>query len=239
MVKKLITEISEEDFRKLNLKVYKTEREECESGGHRFALVEKSLNDILDEQIEYTIKSGYPSDLYDLRTPVTIAIHEEPSEEDYQEYVEQYKGLSADEARETCRHACGTYLDKFMNRFTGAQTYQIGWGIRHLYSTRDYYEAHEDYWRVRKDETKVIYRVRLSDKWEKEFVLKHKTDTVIWPYDYLPEGVSPDYLSASLAINYDLIDGEWVECSRCGIFKYLYSEHHVPVDKDGKEKFRK
>lgn len=212
MIKKLITEISESDFRKLDIKVHRNERVVVSENipGHpvcKFEMVERSLNEILDEQIALTLKSGYASDLMDLKTPVTIAVHEPD----------------------------GYYLDKFMNRFTGAQDFQIGWGIRHLYSTRDYYEAHEDYWRVSKKETKVIYRITLDSHWTDEFILKHKTDIKPWPYDFLPEGVSPDYSSADLHIEYEL-DGEiWVERGRSAYFYYEHSQAIIPVDKDGRE----
>ena len=193
MIKRIITEISEEDFRKLNLKVRRNERVVVSENVHKFEMVEKSLNEILDNEIKYCLESGYESDLKNLKIPVTIAIHEEPTEEDYKEFINTYKGLlTPDEARNLCRHEW-TYLDKFMNCFTGAQTFQIGWGISHLYSTRDYYESHEDYWRVSKKETKVIYRVKLSDKWLDKFVLKHKTIYNAWPYDKLPEGVNPKF----------------------------------------------
>lgn len=202
MIKKLITEISEEDFRKLDIKVHCNERVQ-----HTFKMVEKSINEILDEQIAITLKGGYASDLVDLKTPVTIAIHEPD----------------------------GYYLDKFMNRFTGAQDFQIGWGIAHLYSTRDYYEAREDYWRVSKKETKVIYRIKLADHWKDEFVLKHRKECKPWPYDYLPEGVShEDFENATLEIHYDLDDnGEWIERNRTGVFNGKCSSAIIPVDKDG------
>jgi len=211
MVKKLITEISEEDFRKLDLKVKRNERVVVSENipGHpvcKFEMVEKSLNEIIDKQIRATIENGCESDLRDLQIPLTIAIHEPD----------------------------GYYLDKFMNRYTGAQTYQIGFGIKHLYSTRDYYECREDYWRVSKKETKVIYRIKLADHWAEEFVLKHRTETIDWPYNELPEGVSPDYIAALLCINYDVQeDGSWKEIGRYGRFIYEHMESHIPVDKDG------
>lgn len=208
MVKKIITEISEEDFRKLDLKVMRNEREEVDERTHRFVMKEVSLNEIIDRQIRATIENGYESDLRDLQIPLTIAIHEPD----------------------------GYYLDKYMNRFTGSQTYQIGWGIAHLYSTRDYYEAHEDYWRVRKDETKVIYRIKLADHWAEEFVLKHRTETIDWPYNELPDTISPDYIAALLCINYDLQEnGSWKEIGRYGRFIYEHCEHHIPVDAEGKK----
>jgi len=205
MVKKLITEISEEDFRKLDLSVARNERVEHPNGGNCFGMVERKVNDILDEVIGKLIESGSEEDLRFLSIPVTIAIHEDD----------------------------GYYLDKFMNRFTGAQTYQLGVGIAHLYSTRDYYEAHEDYWRVRKDETKVIYRIKLSSAYIDKFVLKHKTEVKDWPYDELPEGVSPDYDDAKLEIHYDLVNDEFVEVGRTGVFTCGVIKSIMPVDKEG------
>lgn len=152
---KFITEISEEDFLKLNLKGYQQVWEERinENGLCSRVLVwnEVDLNQLLRENIEYWINQGYESDYIDLQYPVTVAIHKgnEPMPTDF-------------------------YLDKFMNRFTGATTYQIGMGIKHLYSTRDYFEAKEDYWRVAKKETKAIYRIHLHPYHLKCFKLKHK-----------------------------------------------------------------
>lgn len=208
----LITEISENDFRKLNLKVYRHERREIDERTHSFKFIERNINDILDEQIEYALKNGYESDLADLQTPVTIALH---------------KLSTGDDILSSC------YLDKFMNRFTGAQTFQIGWGISHLYSTRDYYEAHEDYWRVKKKETEVIYRVHLNPR---PFVLKHKTVKSDWPYDFLPDGASPDYKSIKLEVFYDLQpDGNWKEHSRVCHLSYEHCSHYIPVDMNGRK----
>ena len=199
-----ITDISEEDFRKLDLKIMRNEREE---GTYKFVMKEVSLNEIIDRQIRATIENGTESDLRDLQIPLTIAIHEPD----------------------------GYYLDKFMNRFTGAQTYQIGWGIEHLYSTRDYYEMHGDYWKVRKSETKVIYRIKLADHWLKEFVLKHKMEIVDWPFNVIPDGVSPDYSKGSLITRYDLQDdGSWKVVGREARFRYLRMEMRFAVDENGK-----
>lgn len=230
MIKRMITEISEEDFRKLDVKVYVTERV-----GNKIELVKKDLNDILDKEIKYCLESGYESDLKDLKIPVTIAIHEEPEPSDYERAHKLFPLMSGEEIEKFVRREF-TYLDKFMNRFGGSQTFQIGWGIEHLYSKRDYYEAHGDYWRVSKKETYVIYRVKLSSKWLDKFVLKHKSEYKSWPYEELPEGVHDDFKVSLLKINYDLQeDGSWKEVSRSGIFKYDCSEHHVPVDINGKK----
>lgn len=131
----MITEIREEDFRKLKIKVKRYDRYKRD-----YEVV--SLNKILDEEIKLIIENGFLEGLKDLQTPVTIAICESGK------------------------------------AYVGGRTYQIGWGIKHLYSTRDYYEAKkDDRWRIRKDETEIVYRVHLKDRTEK-FVLKHKTEIV-------------------------------------------------------------
>lgn len=206
MIKKIITEINEEDFRKLDLSVARNERIDNPDGkSFSYKMAECKVNDILDDVIGKLIESGYEEDLRYLSVPVTIAIHEDG----------------------------GYYLDKYMNRFTGAQTYQLGIGIDHLYSTRDYYECREDYWRVRKDETKVIYRIKLSPAHIDKFVLKHKKEVKDWPYDELPDSVSPDYEDAKLEIHYDLIGDEFVEVGRTAVFKFPGLSDVIPVDKEG------
>jgi len=214
MIKKIITEISEEDFRKLNLRVGRNENVKISENipGHplyQMVMTDVSLNDIIDRQIKATVELGTAEAWKDLNTPLTIAIHE-PG---------------------------GYYLDKFMNRFTGAQTYQIGWGIPHLYSSRDYYECRDgDYWRVSKKETKVIYRIRLADHWFDEFVLKHRVLEIDWPYDFLPEGVSGDYVTAKLCCHQDLQEnGKWKEICRTAKFIYGSVVTIIPVDEYGKK----
>lgn len=235
MVKKIITEISEEDFRKLDLRVYAFEKVKTENGWKPH-MAEIPINAILDGELEYILSSGYESDYESLLTPVTIAIHEPPSEKDYEEVRSAFKGMTDEECHEYCVRAC-SYLDKFMNNFTGPRTFQIGFGIRHLYSTRDYYEAHEDYWRVSKRETKVIYRIKLSESWINKFVLKHKREVQLWPYNELPDGVDPDYIHATLDIWYDRdADGHWVERNREGRFEYGFRTEIIQVDKEGKRK---
>ena len=77
-----ITEISEEDFRKLNLKGYEQtyidihshdEHSECVS--QKLGWKEVDLNTVLDENIAYWMEQGYEKDFEDLKFPVTIAIH--------------------------------------------------------------------------------------------------------------------------------------------------------------------
>ena len=216
MVKQLITDISEEDFRKLDVKISRNEKYVSKSPvtGRdviEWKMTEVSANDVLDIEIDYILNGGHASDMELLEVPVTLAIHE-PG---------------------------GYYLDKFMNRFTGAQTYQLGFGIKHLYSTRDYYECRDgDYWKIRKDETKVIYRIKLDPKWLQLFEVKNKTEIIDWPYDKLPEGVEPGFVEAKLAIGYyKAEDGSWCESCRTGRFKYSFGRMDiVAVNEDGSRK---
>ncbi len=203
MIKHLIKDISEKDFRALNIKVFRHENVIVSENipGHplyQLQMVEKSLNDILDNEIDLALKSGWPSDKKALEMPVYIAIHEENNAD--------FSG----------------YMDKFMNCYTGLQTFQIGWGIKHLYSTRDYYEAHEDYWKVRKKETAVIYRVQLEPR---EFVLKHKKEITkrISPYEYIE-------------VTYDLNEnGEWVPTRETRIIREGRFTQILPVAKTKEE----
>lgn len=191
MVKHLLVDISEENFRALNLKGF---RHVLENG--RSIMKEINLNEKLDEGIEFCLMGGYENDRSQLSLPVSIAIHEENNDE--------YSG----------------YLDKFMNQYTGLQTFQIGWGIKHLYSTRDYYEDHEDYWKVKKSETAVIYRVHLNPKWLDKFVLKHKTEVT--------ERISTNEW---IETNYNLNDltGEWEIGYKTRVRKNRHCTSYEPV----------
>ena len=123
-----ITEISESDFRKLNIKVWYMENHE-----KRY----ENINDMLDEALDIIKGSEFDTDKESLKYPITLAIHIDD----------------------------GFYLDKILNMYTGPQSFQIGFGIKHIYVTRDYYEVRDrkDYWRVKKNETKAIYRIHLGE----------------------------------------------------------------------------
>lgn len=194
MVKQLITDISEEDFRRLNLVAYAYQKVTY-SNSWRYEYVPVSLNDILDESIKDILENGWEDNKTFLSEPVTIAIHECNDK------------IEAGE----CKVISG-YMDKFINSYSGLRTFQIGFGIKHLYSTRDYYECHDDYWRVRKVETKVIYRVYLDKAWLDKFVVKHKVEKS--NIEYKDDGAT------FIETTYDLIDGEWV--ARCKTKVELY-----------------
>lgn len=81
-----ICEISEADFRKLNIFGYKHDRDG--------RWIEVSLNEELDENIKYWLEQGYETDYEDLTMPVTVAIHKEngPNPNDF--YLDKYLNRS-------------------------------------------------------------------------------------------------------------------------------------------------
>lgn len=148
----MITNIKEKDFRKLNLKVW-----QFNIDTRTYERV--PLNKLLDKEISLCLEGGYEENRTFLENPVTIAIHKDNNKKNWQDG--------------------SFYLDKFMDAYSGARTFEIGWDISHLYSSRDYYEDHESYWRVKKTETDVVYRVYLEPR---NFVLKHKTEVIEGEY---------------------------------------------------------
>lgn len=209
-----ITEISEEDFRKLNLKGYRVKKEFVEGpcpgakskeGSWVYLNEEVDLNEELDENIKYWLELGYQSNFEDLKQPVTVAIHTENGSEpkDF-------------------------YFDKFMNQFSGPKTYEMAIGLRHIYSTRDYFESKEDYWRVLKRETKAIYRIHLDVKHLKNFKLKHKTE---WVYVFCDQKENFEH---RIEKNYDLDEttGEWILKSIVEVHVNPDSSNYVPISEE-------
>ena len=160
-MEKFITEISESDFRKLNLIGYRNTRVDADEKSYKMEMMPIELNKILDQSIEFCKEEGF--------TTVAIALHTEPTEEDIEKEMKFFtfdkehgrRNFTREEAFKLALFSC-SYLDKFMNRLSGHQTFQIGCGITHLYSTRDYWEIRDDYWRVKKSETKAIYLIHLG-----------------------------------------------------------------------------
>lgn len=112
--KRFITEISEEDFRKLNLEG----RVAAE-----FDIISKktiALNDVLDACINH-LKECTPELL---SIPITIAI--------------------------------------FNNDVPCERSFSIVTGLKHAYSTRDYFIASGGVWKVKKRHLKAIYRIHLD-----------------------------------------------------------------------------
>ena len=111
--KLFITEISEEDFKKLNLKVVAVDP--FTSTTYK----DVELNNVLDTYLEHC--KYIPSTAC---VPVTVAIFDEWPD--------------------------------------GENSFKVKFGLRHLYSTRDYYQARDGSWKVKKNCLKAIYRVHLN-----------------------------------------------------------------------------
>lgn len=216
MIKRIITEISEEDFRKLNL-VGRTRK--MDRTLRKMVTTEVKLNDVLDREIQFLLETGTGKSFKSLALPVTIAIHEPYPKSFYNKMRAAMPNNTDEEVKDYCESVY-MYFDKFMDRLTGPASFEVGIGIKHLYSTRDYYEARDDYWRVNKKDTKVIYRINLSPEWLSKFELKHKTEIMDWPYNVLPDNVTPDFEKAELHITYRKVNDEWVEEYRSGVFRY-------------------
>ena len=194
----LITEISEQDFRKINLKLWKKTWITTQSG-KKLGWVEISANSELDSTIQYLLDQGYETDAQNLKLPITLCIHvNNYNKEDREDYYG------------------GGYFDKYLNMYTSESTYYMWVGIKHLYSNRDYYFDKEDpICRVRKKETFVIYRIHLEPR---PFVLRHRKEIISKSED------GREWIE----INYDLIEGEWKEVSRARVKRGEQSTIYEP-----------
>lgn len=210
--KPFITEISQEDFEKLALKGYQQVKIFDEkTGTSHYEWKEIDLSEQLDEEIKALFCSATEQSLEFLKCPITLAIHvaNGPKPDDF-------------------------YLDKYMDMYSGPTTFEFGVGIKHLYSTRDYFEGKEDYWKVLKRETKAIYRIHIREIWVKHFKLKHYTSVSDWPYI----GEKPKKgEKIELHVHYDLDDtnDKWVEAYRMKVIKRDGSTSSVFVDENGHE----
>lgn len=210
--KPFITEISQEDFEKLGLKGYQQVKIFDEkTGTGRYEWKEIDLNKQLEEEIQALFCSGTEQSLEFLKCPITLAIHvaNGPKPDDF-------------------------YLDKYMDMYSGPTTFEFGVGIKHLYSTRDYFEDKEDYWKVLKRETKAIYRIHIREIWIKHFKLKHKTEVRPWPY---LEVETEEGEELELHIHYvlDEENDKWVESYRMKVKKNGRCVSYVYVDENGNE----
>ncbi len=201
----LITEISERDFRKLDLTLWKKTWVTNENGTRSLRWLEISANKELDDNIKCMIESGYEEDEKNISLPITLCVHVNNY---IKEDREDYRG--------------GGYFDKYLNMYSGESTYYMWVGIKHLYSNRDYYYDKEyPEFRVRKKETEAIYRIHLEPR---PFVLKHKKEIV--------ETNQPN---SWIEIRYDWVDGEWVETgNRYLIKKNEGSTSYTPICKNDK-----
>lgn len=199
----LITEISEKDFRKLDIIGWKHERvyEKENSRICHFEWRPYHLNDLLDKEIQSWIDDGYEDDELRLKKPVTLAIH-----------------VNNDNKADREHPQGGGYFDKYMNMYSHEATFEFGFGFDHIYSSRDYYYGKGDYWRVKRKETEVIYRIHLEPR---NFVLKHKKVVEFYIDD-----------NSYVEVRYERknADDEWKECGRSIISRNGQMTSITPVD---------
>ena len=172
-----ITEISEEDFKRLHLVGYDNERVDNGDGSFSFKFLRKSLNDKLEEYKKYLAETIL-KDKVDLPWVMAVCIHIEPTEEEIAKERKLLQNIIAnpnhprhgdivDYSKEAYLQALYnfSYYDKWMDRM-GHTTYEFGIGLDHLYSTRDKWQAKGwiDYFEVRKKDTKAVYIVHLEGK---------------------------------------------------------------------------
>ena len=130
-----ITEISFEDFSKLNLKGYKREWKEYQNY-RKLVWVEYDLTKEVQENFDYSKKIGEDGN-------VVVAIHKN---------WEKAKTGAYDIESDFY------YYDKWLNHL-GASTYQLGGGISKLYKGTNKWYIKEDYFEIPYDETEKIYLI--------------------------------------------------------------------------------
>lgn len=139
MQKTYITEISETDFRKLDLEAYERRKVKVDGETSRLEWVKVKMNDIIDKEDEIARENKWAE-----WKSIVIGLHEEPGE------------------GEDIGESGAYYYDKWLTR--QGQTYIFGGfdeeDIR-LYSVRGYWENNsEGYFRVPKSGTRAVYIIR-------------------------------------------------------------------------------
>jgi hypothetical protein len=164
-----ITEISEQDFKKLNLVGYDNERVEIDENSYELKFIKKNLNDKLEEYKQYLAETII-KDKINLPWVMAVCIHTEPDPL-YVDYMKLTTVSATGKNDLTDAEAFNlslydySYYDKWMDK-AGHKTYEFGIGLDHLYSTRDKWLAKGwiDYFEVRKKDTQAVYIIHLEGK---------------------------------------------------------------------------
>lgn len=155
-MKKYTTEISESNFRKLNLIGYKREWITLEDGTKRLGWKKVILNDEIDD-----VKKDW--DEYFKGSPRTIVIAIHNDWELAEEYEKIWNESDPKDIRTRANLPDGFYYwDKFLNKL-GATTYQLGCGISKLYSRETKWYITEDYFDINKKETQDVFFIHLDE----------------------------------------------------------------------------
>lgn len=174
-----ITEISLEDFLKLNMTAYQHRRHYFDVDGNEtddektgeYVVDSKgdkhwvdykgiyskvtwdkvSLNEIVLENVKFSEEMGFKNHT------ICVAVHEEPPNEELLQYAKDFNSTN-EEAYERLLMEY-SYLDKFLTR-EGFQTYLIRCDVEHLYSEKRKFCTHDDYFDVPKNGTKAVYLIK-------------------------------------------------------------------------------
>ena len=116
-----------------------------------------SLNEIVKENISFSEKEKFENHC------ICVAIHTEPSEEEIEKEFEELK-CRFPNSRWTLEDMRSkflfeySYLDKWLTR-AGNQTYLIRCDVPHLYSEKRKFCTHDDYFEIPKNQTKAVYLI--------------------------------------------------------------------------------
>lgn len=118
-----------------------------------------NLNEEVLDNIEFSNEEGFKNRC------ICVAIHTEPTEKEVRELKDLYNKnrpedhqVSYEEAYEYLLFEY-SYLDKWLTR-CGHQTYLLCCDVEHLYSEKRKFATHDDYFEVPKSETKAVYLIR-------------------------------------------------------------------------------
>lgn len=158
---KEITEITESDFRKLDLKGYLYEKLVISSQAHKMKFMEHSLNDELDKEKKYVQSNPTWSQ------KIAFFVTSMPTEEDIKEQYLMLQGIKNEKERNEV--AYGMALMNVSNQekyyWNRLGTFTAWCGVKHIYSKRNKWliDADSECGELHKKLIKRIYIVSLGE----------------------------------------------------------------------------
>lgn len=158
---KNITEITETDFRKLDLVGYRYEKMSISAAAHRMVFKEHHLNDVLDEEKKYVEENP------EWEQTVAFFVTELPTEEEKERCYEAFQGIKDEDERRQAAYGMAmlnvSNFDKYYWNQIG--TYTIWDGVRHIYSKRTKWviDADSECGELHKKKIARIYIVHLGE----------------------------------------------------------------------------
>lgn len=156
-----ITEITETDFRKLDLIGYKYEKMLISSKSYKMHFVEHHLNDELDTEKAYLEENPK------WKKTVAFFVTEIPTEKDIKEHYNMLQGIKDEKERQEVAKGQAlmsfSYWDKYFWKETGTFTSWVG--VNHIYSKRTkwFIDADSECGELHKKPIAHIYIVYLGE----------------------------------------------------------------------------